>query len=426
MLRRISLVAAGLLVAAVAFAGSQAEAAKPGEIKGKVVAMLGGSNSVALDRDRATYFNKKYPNVQVEYVVAPDTSVDRRARYVTMFAAKDGSIDVISMNTVDTGEFASSQWILPLDKFFNVAEVRERMYTTFFNAAMWEGKLYGIPHTADTLDFYWRKDLLADAGMKQPMVWTDLGAQALKLQTPDRFGFVSSWERGNQIFCQFLLFIASNGGDVMTKDLSKVTIDAPENAVALQLMVDAIHKQKIAPKDILSLTVDNARVVFNEGRAVFQLNWDYAWARFQQDTSKVKGKVGVGTPPSFPGKAQVSVLGGWNLGVNAASKNPATAVEFIKVITEDEISRIQVLHPVAAQTSPNKKAMSDPEYVAKNPEFLKALAANYAVAVARPVTPDYAEITEAISQEIMPALYGEKPVKDALSGAAKKITDIIK
>ncbi len=210
----------------------------------------------------------------------------------------------------------------------------------------------------------------------------------------------------------------------MSKDLSQVTIDSPENAEALQLMADAIARQKIAPKDVLSLTTDNARIVFNEGRAVFTMNWDYSWARFQQDSSKVKGKVGVGTPPSFPGHDQVSVIGGWNNGVNAFSKNQTTAVEFIRTLSEDDMMRTQVLQ--FGQTTPNKKAMSDPEYVAKNPEFLKALANNYNVAVARPVTPAYAEITEAISQEVMPALYGEKSVKDSLAAAAKKITSVMK
>jgi len=422
MLKRIAIVLAALFVATMVFAAGQSEAAKTGKVEGKIVAMLG--SGTGLDKDRQDYFNKKYPNVQVEYVPAPNTSVDRRAKYVTMFAAQDGSLDVVLMNTVDTGEFASSKWILPLDGYFNVAEVKDRNFATFFNANLWQGKLYGIPMTADTLDFYYRKDLLDGAGLKAPTAWSDLVAQATKLQAPDRFGFVSSWERGNQVFCQLLLFLASNGGDVMTKDLSKVTIDTPENAEALQLMADMIAKHKIAPKDVLSLTVDNARIVFNEGRAVFQLNWDYAWANFQKDDSKVKGKVGVGTAPAFPRRDQVSVLGGWNAGVNAFSKNKATAVEFIRTVSEDEIMRVSVLK--YGQTTPNKKAMADPEYVAKNPEFLKALAANYNVAAARPVTPAYAEITEAISQEVMPALYGEKSVKDALAGAAKKIAATIK
>jgi multiple sugar transport system substrate-binding protein len=417
MLKRIAFVLAALLATAVVYATGQGETAKTGKVEGKIVAMLG--NGQDLDKDRKDYFNKKYPNVQVEYVPAPNTSVDRRAKYVTMFAAQDGSLDVVLMNTVDTGEFASSKWILPLDGYFNVAEVKDRNFTTFFNANLWQGKLYGIPMTADTLDFYYRKDLLDGAGLKAPTVWSDLVAQATKLQAPDRFGFVASWERGNQVFCQLLLFLASNGGDVMTKDLSKVTIDTPENAEALQLMADMIAKYKIAPKDVLSLTVDNARVVFNEGRSVFQLNWDYAWGNFQKDGSKVQGKVGAGTSPAFPGRGQVSVLGGWNAGVNAFSKNKATAVEFIRTVSEDEIMRVSVLK--YGQTTPNKKAMADPEYVAKNPDFLKALAANYNVAAARPVTPAYAEITEAISQEVMPALYGEKPVKDALAAAAKKI-----
>lgn len=424
MLRRVWFILAALLIAATVYATGQGETGKAGQVQGKITAMINTSSNENLDKAYGSYFNKKYPNVQVEFVPAPNTSVDRRAKYVTMFAAKDGSIDVVLMNTVDTGEFASSGWILQLDKFFNASEVRDRNSTAFFNACLWNGKLYGIPLTADTLDFYYRKDLLSGAGLAVPATWNDLGQAALKLQTPDRFGFVASWERGNQVFCQLLLFMASNGGSVMSQDLSKVTIDSPENAQALQLMADAIAKQKIAPKDVLSLTVDNARIVFNEGRAVFSLNWDYAWGNFQKDGSKVQGKVGAGTAPSFPGKSQVSVIGGWNNGVNAFSKNPATAVEFIRTISEDDMMRQQVLQ--FGQTTPNKKAMSDPEYVAKNPEFLKALANNYNVAVARPVTPAYAEITEAISQEVMPALYGEKPVKDSLAAAAKKITAVMK
>jgi len=131
----------------------------------------------------------------------------------------------------------------------------------------------------------------------------------------------------------------------------------------------------------------------------------------------------VQSAPSVP-SPQVSVLGGWNFGVNAFSKNQATAVAFIKTITDDAMSRSQVLNFGA--TAPNKKAMADPAYVAKNPEFLKALADNYSKAAARPVTPAYPEITEAISQELMPALYGERPVKDALAAAAKKIGTAIK
>jgi multiple sugar transport system substrate-binding protein len=424
MQRMFSVLLLVLLVGAVVWATGQGEAKPSGEVSGKIVAMLG--NGQDLDTLRLEHFHKQYPNVQVEYVPAPQTSVIRREKYVTMFAAQDGSIDVVLMNTVDTGEFASSKWILALDKYVNVNQIKDLMYPSFYNAATWEGKLYGIPLTADTLDFYWRKDLLEGAGMKPPTVWSDFVQQAAKLQTPERFGLVASWERGNQIFCQLLLFLASNGGDVMTKDLSKVTIDTPGNAEALQLMADMIAKYKIAPKDVLSLTVDNGRIVFNEGRAVFNLNWDYGWNRYQTDESPIKGKVGAGTAPSFPGKPQVSVLGGWNAGVNAFSKNQATAVAFVKSISDDEMSRIQVLHPRWAQTSPNKKAMSDPEYVAKNPEFIKALADNYAKAVARPVTPAYAEITEVISQEIMPALYGERGVKEALSATAAKISAIMK
>ncbi len=406
-----------VVLAAGVFAGGKSETAVSGPAK--IAGMLGTGQPYD---GFVEQFQKKYPNIEVELIPAPKTSVLRRDKYVTMFAAGDGSIDVVLMNTVSTGEYAASQWILPLDDYIKVGDIKNRNYGAFFNACMWEGKLYGIPLTADTLDFYWRSDLLEGGGMSKPETWADMITQAKKLQSRDIFGMVSSWERGNQIHCQFLLFIAGNGGQVLNEDYSKVIIDSKSNVEALQTMADMINKDKIAPKDVLSLTVDDGRVVFNEGRAVFNINWDYAWGRYQGDDSAVKGKVGVGPNPTF--KKPVSVLGGWNLGINKFSKNREAALAFIRFITTDEMATWMVLN--SSQTSPNKAAMSTPDYVKKNPMLIKALAENYDLAVSRPVTPVYAEITEVISQDVMPALFGETTAEAALSKAAENIRKIMK
>ncbi|MCK5642547.1 MAG: ABC transporter substrate-binding protein [Gammaproteobacteria bacterium] len=416
-MRRLLSLAVGLVVLGCAvFAGGQSDTAVSGPAK--IVGMLGTGQPYD---GFVEQFQKENPNIEVELIPAPNTSVLRRDKYVTMFAAGDGSIDVVLMNTVSTGEYAASLWILPLDDHVQVNDIKNRNYGSFYNACMWKGKLYGIPLTADTLNFYWRSDLLEGSGMSKPDTWADMVTQAEKLQSKDIFGMASSWERGNQIHCQFLLFIAGNGGDVLNKDYSKVIIDSKSNVEALQMMADMINRQKIAPKDVLSLTVDDGRIVFNEGRAVFNINWDYAWGRYQGDDSPVKGKVGVGTAPTF--KKPVSVLGGWNLGINKFSKNKEAALAFIKYITTDKMATWMVLN--SSQTSPNKVAMSTPEYVERNPMLIKALAKNYDLAVSRPVTSSYAEITEVISQDVMPALFGEDSPEAALGKAAENIRKIM-
>ena len=172
----------------------------------------------------------------------------------------------------------------------------------------------------------------------------------------------------------------------------------------------------VGPRDNLTLTVDEARIIFNEGKAVFNINWDYAWGRYNAPESAIAGNVGVATIPSFAGNAPVSVLGGWNHGVNNFSKNSNTAIEFITFMTQPEQALWQVLN--SPQTSPNAAAMTNPQYVARNPEFSAVLARNYEVTVARPVFPEYAEMVEIMSRQLMPALYGEKDPSAALRDAA--------
>jgi len=389
--------------------------------KGKITAML--NSEMAAYTELIKQFTAKYPGTSVELLPAPATSVVRRERYVTMFGAKDKSLDVLLTNCIDTSEFASAQWIMELGNALDMKTVRENYYAANIESGTWRGKLYSVPHTADALHLYYRKDLLDQAGLKPPADWDELIKIAQKLKGVVPYGLVASWEKGNQFMSQYVLYAAGNGGSILSKDGKTVVLDSPENEQALQLMTDMIHKYGVAPLDNLSLTVDDARIVFNQGKALFNVSWDYAWGNYQAADSPIKDKVGMPPMPVFPGKAPVSVLGGWGLAVNNYSQNKDTAVAFVQFLSDPE--QIRFLLKNTRQSYSNQKIMSESAYTATNPVYTRALARDYAITVSRPVTPRLAEIVDAFDQYLMPVVFNKAPAKDALRAASNKTRSVI-
>lgn len=380
-------------------------------------AMLGGEADY---KPLVDLFNEQHPNIEVVLHPAPPTSVEKRDRFVTMFAAQDGGLDLLLTSLMQTAEYGASGWLEPLDGWVDADRIKTDTFDAYIEAAIWDGQLLGIPYSGDALHLYYRKDLLEEAGFDPPTTWDELIEQARQLQTSDIYGFVASWERGNQILCQWLMFAGSNGGQILDEN-GKVIVNSQANVEALEKMIEIVGE--VAPRDVLTLTVDDARTVFTEGRAVFHINWDYVWRMCQDSRSKVVDKVGITVLPSFPGRDPVSILGGWKLSINKFSKNKEAAAEFLRWASSPEICTWFVLN--TSQTSCNSIAMSDSEYVARDPEFIDALFNNYNNTISRPVIPEYGELVEIMSQAIFNALYGRETPKQALDKAAAQLESLL-
>ena len=58
-------------------------------------------------------------------------------------------------------------------------------------------------------------------------------------------------------------------------------------------LVSSVHSEKISPEGVLTFQEEEARNLFQEGKAVFMRNWPYAWNLVNAEGSPVKGKVGI-------------------------------------------------------------------------------------------------------------------------------------
>ena len=97
----------------------------------------------------------------------PDT---QRQQLVRRLAAKDSSIDIMSMDVIWTAEFAEAGWIKPWPQAA-ADKVKQGTLKGPLDTATYQGKLYAAPANSNTQLLWYRKDLVkGDA----PKTWDDL------------------------------------------------------------------------------------------------------------------------------------------------------------------------------------------------------------------------------------------------------------
>ena len=150
-------------------------------------------------------------------------------------------------------------------------------------------------------------------------------------------------------------------------------------------------------------------------------NWSYCYA-LSQKAPKVKGKFAVSAYPSFEGGGKAAVIGGHNMIISTYSKNPGAILKFIDYATS--VKRITE-NAVKWSKTPTTAASYDDPAVKKAMPFSDALRQGVENAKARPVSPVYPQISEAIFKNVNAALSGATSPEDALKQADTDINNAL-
>jgi len=297
---------------------------------------------------------------------------------------------------------------------------------SMMRAMMYQSQHYGVPEFIDEGFLYFRKDLLAQAGLKPPRTWQELAKDALVLKRhglPYRFVWQGDSYEG--LTCVWYEFMADAFGTlppgVGTADSTRASLaaalDSPHALTALAYLRDLI-KDGISPPDVDTYQETDADSAFDSGDAAFLRGWDSSYANATSRPGNLTtDQVGVEVPPAFAGLAEHgwSTLGGWGLFVNPHSENKRAALTFVKWLAGPQAQRI--IATEFSQIPANASVLGK----VSNP-VLKAAATTWVVA--RPETTDYTATTQAIFRNIHAALSptGTDPCL-ALNLAARQVED---
>ncbi|PHR20667.1 MAG: hypothetical protein COA37_14910 [Hoeflea sp.] len=373
-------------------------------------------------------FEAANPGTSVEWLKVSDVPGDSRKLYVTGLTAKSPTPDVFAIDVIWAGEFAQRGWLEPLNDYLS-EEAIAAYNPSFLSAATVEGKVFAAPLYVDGTHLFYRSDLLEKYGIAVPKTWEEVISASKTVMegegNPQLYGFVSMWAKIEGLFMNWLSFINGNGASFFDAD-GNVAVNSPEAIAATQTMVDMLYEDKIVPDSILTMRPDDARTLFQQGRAVFLMVQDFVHAPLSAEDSPVAGKFDFTRNPYFEGHedAHSTAMGGWLLAVNANSEHKEEAAKLVEYFTSYEAQ-------LAAAIDENRAPGRTDVYAA--PEMAEAaliqkFGENYAVGVVRPsaITGSlYPRVSEVMQTEVTNALHREKTVEEALNDAAAQVNSIL-
>ncbi|HEY6195491.1 MAG TPA: ABC transporter substrate-binding protein [Candidatus Eisenbacteria bacterium] len=363
----------------------------------------------------ASRFEREHPGVKVDLVEGPQSTDLRENIYTASLLAKDPTFDLVYMDVTWTAKFAAAGWLVPLDEFVSPAE-RLEFLPSAIAAGEYEGVLYRMPVRTDVGLLYYRRDLLAAAGLAPPHTFDELLSAARRLQSPPGlWGFVWQGKQYEGLVCNFLEVLSGCGGYWVDPAFLDVGLDRPEALAALSFMLACVRDHPVSPPGVATYEEEESRRLFQDGRAVFLRSWPYAWQLAQMPGSPVRGRVGVLPMVHAVEGRSAGTLGGWGLGVSTYSRHRSLAMEFIRAITSPAGQR--ALCAPTGYAPALKAAYADPELLGAN-AFLAELERLHENAVLRPPIPRYALASDILQRHLSAVLAGSERPASALRAAA--------
>jgi multiple sugar transport system substrate-binding protein len=353
-------------------------------------------------------FNKKYGSQGYKVVLTefPASADQQRQQFIQRQQAKSNDCDVFSSDVIWTAEFAGQKWLYDVTPYINQA--RSKYIGAPLETVHYAGKYWGVPAASDAAFLFYRTDKMKSA----PPTW-----QAVYQQAAKQGGIVYQGAPYEGLTCDFLELAFAAGGQVLDSSGKKSAFDSPQNVKALELMASGI-KQGSAPKAVTTYMEPETDQAWTSGRYAFMRNWTYAYAADQTGGSKVKGKYAVAPLPTFQGGGKAGILGGHNSVISVYTKNPGLSLKFADYVASPTWQKISI------QKYSNAAVLSsvyDDPAVKKAIPYAAELKQALTQAKARPVSPVYPQISQAIYKNVNDALAGRVAPAAAIKKASQQI-----
>ncbi len=335
--------------------------------------------------------------------------------YTRLLGERKPQPDILSLDIVWMKEFATRDWIYPLDQYWRDTlrtdsyfqqlrhiYLQKPLDTVHFKIAEDQPKrMWGAPHYTDVGILYYRTDMpdiiSPDPEQAKQWTWDDIKGMCKKANAHGLPAWRFAWQGKlyEGLVCNFLEVLSNYKGQIFDDPVEPKTvfINSPEAIEALQQMVDWTSADGISSKSILTDDEDTSKNLWIQGNAAFMRNWPGPiTASSDANSPLVAEKFQVVTLPSH----SQSCLGGWELTINKFSPHKDEAWKFIHWLLQENAQQYLALKeafPVTLQS------VYDNSYVQEQMPFYSSLKDIIEGAQFRPMSPHYQSCVSAAIQQ---------------------------
>lgn len=350
-------------------------------------------------------FEKQHPDAEVQLVPIPGSYDDIVNKLSLLYRSPSTAPDVAMIGTPVIGQFAASDYLLPLDDFLKDEPWWKQFPDNIKKEGVVKGKTYAVSTGENDSQLYYNKDMFKKAGLPVPWTphsWDEIltAARTIKDKAP---GIIPIWliagtNSGDNAVLQGAgnMLAGSSDPTILDPKTGKWVVDSKGLREVLDFY-HSVYSEKLGANlsDLFSpsavtipltlLAQSKVAIVF--GSNYYGGNWTKlinapAWP----EATDVAGVVPI---PTIHGQAPgvCSTLGGWDFSVSAKTKNPKLAWELVKLMESDQ-NQINAAN-WAGFVPPNQQTVKKPEFLNFAAPYNEVSAQVLPYAVLSPASADY-------------------------------------
>jgi multiple sugar transport system substrate-binding protein len=338
----------------------------------------------------------------------PRSASDQREQLLRRLAAKDSSIDLMSLDVVLVPEFSEAGFLAPIPRA-NAQALTAGDVKPAVRTATWNGRLAAVPMWANTQLLWYRKSVVRKAGLDPAhaaVTWAQIVRAARTTQTT--VAVQARLYEGYTVLINALM--ESAGGHIIQNpgaNADEIRLGISSRAgVETASIIAKIASHGVGGPSLSTEDEEGSRELFEGPTGGFMVNWPYIWSAAEtavQDgdlSAATLADIGWARYPRVDGaRDSRPPLGGIDLGIGAWSHHPRLALAAARCITSTANQTYYFVHD--GNPAARGNVYSDPRIVKAFP-MAPLLRESLEAAAPRPRTDVYGDLSAALQRSFHP------------------------
>lgn len=355
------------------------------------------------------------PGVTVDTQLMP---IDKAMELATIaLSSKADTLDIVYASDTTLQTFVKNGWFRPLDDLW--AKYKDEFKLGDFPDAVLapyriDGHLYVMPHTVNTMMFFYRKDLFAKSGKSPPKTIAEYRDLAKSFNSPMRAGTINCLKPIDAGINEAHWYLNALGDGWFDKDWHP-TFNTAKSVAAIEMLKEITQ---YAQQGFTAAANDECTIALQQDTATMGMQWaTRANSMDDPAKSRVVGEIDWVAPPQGHGR-----IAGDGFAISAYSKQDPDTLFRIIATSAGEAS----MREAASMLIPPRKSILDDPAMAKANRFYPAALASYESGTRAPSLPEFNAIGEFFTRRMLQGVTGETTVKQAMDTAASETETFLK
>jgi ABC-type sugar transport system, periplasmic component len=360
--------------------------------------------------------------IPIDFPIEDFSSDGRKEVLARSLRGEDDAIDLLAVDIIWVHRFA--KWCEPLGKYFSDEE-RKGIAETALRTCYHDGELLAVPLDRVQGVMYYREDLLkrfpdgekAIEAVKKGITWPDFLKLKTRLKAKGPF-YIFPAAEFEGLICSYIEILMSLRPNYF--ETVGFQFDTPEAKIALQLLVDLVHRYHATPPVVSNFIDASSYEYFIRNDGLFIRGWtsyDKDFMNASIDHNKEKHLRKAPIPYLSEGKPTY-VFGGWNLMMSKSSTKKEAVIDFVKFLLSDESQ--EIFYTKGGYCPVTNSFYNDSTYRQRYPEIC-TIKDMMAYGVNRPMQDNYTKYSKIMARYFYLAILGKMSVEKALQSVQTSI-----